>query len=1271
MTVTFGMVVDYGLYSKFLTAANGDEQLAKGAAIDYAISILAEVESFYNSDPRFSTKIGYVNFCIPEEIVVSATPDLLHNNTFTGNLSRVLAGRQIYNQASPSCTKVNIVITLTNDLPGAAGHSNGSLSVGAGANIVQIAIGSTLPLPVTPKSALFLAHEIGHNFGQIDIDAAQFPQSGSENCLGSAPYPLMCSNGVADDLAAVNLDSITIERFKVRFNSVCDQLTNPDACSQNNICIGCPSQIGITVQNTRPSTVCGNNDDEVVLKFLITNNCSPSDFEAQIQFDPEDYEIVSNPNGYTPGTILTSGLQIHRSNISNLGKNESIEHTIVLRLKPTAVLSTLQTSGLAFQLARETGGPNSEIEHFSIRQTYPLVPQIFENMSGPGLILSEIIGNPDYNIPLNGGSQRSLWQLNTNLIVDVDYEWGNRGGDDSFNSHIFVGDGHFITVDGATLRIVEETVIKTCGDQLWRGLRVENGGRVEINRSIISDAMIAVLLENNSEAKIDYTTFSDNFVAIYVKENDYGITSFRGNYFEGSNSIKTTNIPYFHEYLPPYLTRSFAGIISNNSNLALHGGSATYTTFTNLPYGIIAYDASLHLEQMEFVDLPTTPFALGYVFAGTGILASSSTATHTLTHRGLGSNIPSFQNMRRAIDLQGMNVTAIEKNRIEQTKEAIRVNGALTEVNIRDNVIFDAAYRAIDIGHAAPGAEVSVHSNTIRTLPGARGIQIRGMNIPAPGEEPKRRIFANNIAVDASAIGILALTERNLSINNNDIEAETGDDWTGMLLNGAHHGEFCSNDITGTTTQNGYAIRMADGEFNTLQCNETNDTRWGAYITMGGHAPEQFRGNTFGNHHVGLQLTPTGLLGKQTNTGNRWTGSYGSGYGAINEATTPSGVFASQFTYDQNLLPTYPGLLPVFQADDPEWFIPNQTAPTFECTIANGCNFGIFEPLPDDPTEEDIPNGGLIEGGPYETEREWLSYRYLNNKLRREPDMADNNPAFQQFMTSEVTTTGRLADFQETVTDLTAGTGTIQTLQAHLTTLQTDLLDASRQRNFAGVDTAYYDQLIGQLRTDADDLQAQLETEGLNRLVSLANQSNQFDDFLNYTGSDYKYDLNEQFVNRLYVDHILLNDFVLPKHYQKRLKDLAALCPIEGGTAVFKARGLLNSFGFETDYSDRNCDELPVRGRSKEQYAEGVSAGYVLLPNPARHEVLLRSESGFGEQSVLSVYNSFGKLYHTDNLVAGQNSYRIITSTYPPGVYFVRVAADHQPVFQTRLIIVQ
>lgn len=162
--------------------------------------------------------------------------------------------------------------------------------------------------------------------------------------------------------------------------------------------------------------------------------------------------------------------------------------------------------------------------------------------------------------------------------------------------------------------------------------------------------------------------------------------------------------------------------------------------------------------------------------------------------------------------------------------------------------------------------------------------------------------------------------------------------------------------------------------------------------------------------------------------------------------------------------------------------------------------------------------------------------------------------------------------------------------------------------------------------------------------------------------------------NEKAVNHIFLNTLVkriAPNGTQLNLlRSVAAQCPYEGGTAVFRARALLDAWTENVFDDEVLCADggqqglmLPPPG------SQSNDTGIQMYPNPAKDQVTVSMEEVLKSDAVLFVYNLYGQLASRHYLPEGTASFSFSTESLPQGIYLVRIQEGNKAIFSAKLVI--
>jgi len=141
---------------------------------------------------------------------------------------------------------------------------------------------------------------------------------------------------------------------------------------------------------------------------------------------------------------------------------------------------------------------------------------------------------------------------------------------------------------------------------------------------------------------------------------------------------------------------------------------------------------------------------------------------------------------------------------------------------------------------------------------------------------------------------------------------------------------------------------------------------------------------------------------------------------------------------------------------------------------------------------------------------------------------------------------------------------------------------------------------------------------------------------------------------------------------QATLESIAYQCPLTGGTAVFRARGLL-SLVDDYDFGDDvvNCQEVGNRSADGSSVNTMEADGLLIYPNPASAEITVVLPNGVnGDYSRLQLLNVSGKLVR-EVRTSQQASIRLDVSELPRGIYLCKVHRLNGPPLIAKFVLLK
>lgn len=151
------------------------------------------------------------------------------------------------------------------------------------------------------------------------------------------------------------------------------------------------------------------------------------------------------------------------------------------------------------------------------------------------------------------------------------------------------------------------------------------------------------------------------------------------------------------------------------------------------------------------------------------------------------------------------------------------------------------------------------------------------------------------------------------------------------------------------------------------------------------------------------------------------------------------------------------------------------------------------------------------------------------------------------------------------------------------------------------------------------------------------------------------YEQNQVQVNDIYLRTFGAGITRLSPAQINELKMIAYQCPFDGGNAVFEARGLLATNGFNPSYNDdKTCQQV---ADAKTPIDNVVQSAFSLSPNPAMDKVTLNYYLKDDQVMNYFIMNALGKMIESGRIATSVNSQTFDVSNFGSGVYFVKITS--------------
>ncbi len=1087
-------------------------------------------------------------------------------------------------------------------------------------------------------------------------------------CLGQINVPTSCPQGNVvfpnDPISLSGTINVPINYIWIQnlnegtaysANVYLDDLSVIADCTQNtsvdaDITSACPGDIAIVNYTVCNIAVAANSID-VTLKPDLTNSPGLTLFSYNPDF---------------PGGI---GI------VEDLAPGECVNLTLYLQID-TKVNPNSNLSFSTFAIASDNCG-----HQYQFNREFFFTVDDCSSMGCNCPSGSIVIGTPGQETPISGLIPGTLPAMPTSplnltiqgtLVIDVasyDFPEGSK---------ICMTPGAEIKVGMMNQLNIKQTHVRGC-EERWKSITVELDGKLTISRSIIEDGQYAVHPLPRAKIELSGNAFRRNYISLYYNDPSgfFFLDQYSGNRVDGYLPLK----PHYDPNDPNDGTWSYAGIYTIGQDILDIVSFGAYSTnyFVNLRNGIITIGAHLTVRGAQFIDILDMN-EYGFL-EGYGIWAQAVNGSRRLTVQGFGeTGTPSFQNCTIGILSCGMAVDGIRNNNMLQMGIGVRSLFARNRMNVFSNSI-EANILGIGTSGINPMTLMNVSGNTVDLIAsGAIGIQMTGEGTtPAAGF-----IFGSNSnqvnlhEPDQQGIGVLTLNQ--VRIRNNTVQAfGNGTSMTGLNLQGSHDNILQCNDITGLDPTSGTAVRAWDAENTAWRCNKIGNTENGVYVLMGGHSPDNFIGTSIGNHTWGLRIdgnpTNPGVLGQQHHTGNRWIGNY-TGAGARHESNVSTEVQKSKFTVHTTTPPYHPPSVSVEPGVlQTHFFDPESGTPNTFCLSLNACPVDEFTGEDPQIHDIDLDIAGGTTGSP---ESRYLAERYLYRKLLRNPQLVQAGSVLDSFYNQKSNEpVGMLVQMEQALAalfvpapadsaELAANDAAIADSLAQVMLLDSLIAQSSGQDSLDLLDQRLATlQALDSLTQVQDSLLDLIQTARTVEAAQLAAQNAAIP-------ASYLFEVNEQTVNDIFLNTIASGVYSFDSLQQATLETIAYQCPLTGGTAVFRARGLLSLVG-DYDFGDDvvNCQEVRNRSADGSSANEMEESSLLIYPNPASTEITVVLPNGSnGDYSRLQLLDVSGMVVR-EVQTPEQTSLRMDVSELPRGIYLCKVHRRNVPPLIAKFVLLK
>ncbi|NUQ26889.1 MAG: T9SS type A sorting domain-containing protein, partial [Saprospiraceae bacterium] len=450
-------------------------------------------------------------------------------------------------------------------------------------------------------------------------------------------------------------------------------------------------------------------------------------------------------------------------------------------------------------------------------------------------------------------------------------------------------------------------------------------------------------------------------------------------------------------------------------------------------------------------------------------------------------------------------------------------------------------------------------------------------------------------------------------------------------------------------------IEIVASPGNVYCCNTVGNTRLGVSVSGGSLATDNFRGTTFGNHAGSLYLPDVNaVLGSQSHTQNRWTGTGAAVYGVSQQ-------IAAIYPFIVDITP--PNGSPEYMppSHSPQgWFIPVENSnsnPSDECAPEFCIIPGLTSGSEDDKR--------IIEGLPNaQAAVIWELQRFIFERVRNENNQDSTIQAF--VLQNNQSNIGAFQHINDEVHDAWNGNSSDITSLKNELKLVKEKLDSlilldgliTDPHNNAGIlmqSRQFLSDGLFNLSLSCRDLSTDVSEDAIAQFEWLKPVNDSI-------SAQTIFETNEKTVNGLYLNYAAQAMAPLTESELLALKMIAEQCPLTGGNAVYRARAFLAvANNVPLNYND----SLACSGNQAFSVPDNLhsltsmSWDLFIFPNPAVQTTRVQwpEESLFhGDLVILDI---FGRQVCRYVIPAGIRHYDLPVNNLPQGLYVVKAVVNN------------
>lgn len=858
------------------------------------------------------------------------------------------------------------------------------------------------------------------------------------------------------------------------------------------------------------------------------------------------------------------------------------------------------------------------------------------------------------------------------------------------------------------LTITNNSTILSC-DKMWGGIEVQEGGTIKIDgNSKIMDAQYGVNIMAGGKFNIAHATFNRCYVGINFEDPGSKISLYTPQKSPYIFFQEDAALNYYNDYLledlhfdskddmglvtslhdgftmqrPAPGLIPYAGIKINHFPLYIGtSNTANVNTFKNMNYGIVCANATLVLDNSSFENITS---AGGYIAkGGTGVLFQSGIGdANYLIQRGLGktnSLNPTFKNCSAGISSVGAYADVSQNYMDNITTGILFASGNLRAAQIVENTI-RAKSIGIGVYYSEMNYGIRVSANDITSGIGTNGSSNATGIFVTSYSKAFFKIISNvslrnnTIHVVGNGDGIAVTNSARTFIQQNHIFYDTeGTMGSGIKLVHSSYSKISCNDALGKyivsspTSQDQAGIRMVGSTYSNVECNSVDKSPYGI-IYEETNTGSFMKTNSMNEHYTGLKINANALLEGGVGLGNQWlSASFGSTYGVDHNGVQ---ISSHRFTVENGT--SY--ITSENNHGQPVTFF-DPTGNSHEDCSSSGTDLCSHIPIymvgngNIGDVEKQIAEGDL-PAGEYSTEINYEADRELYEHLRNNPELLTNDTMLQRFYNERLNQNiGKQMDVEHESEESFVSTKTlVQNIVDNkaLIQLSADIIKVNDYLISGSTDQNYIDSILLENGVLHHNMEVWInQNQALSHFIDsiVGNEVDGVKIKNNDVNPSSLVESNLKAVSEIYLSTVIKGNYEFTSQQVVILKGIAHQCPLSGGDAVYKARGMYVFINPGESYDDKTTCLLAGyymrKAQSQTKQIATTKFNFSILPNPTSSNIFVKYSSLTDGEVVLQLINNLGRVIKTITLENKQNEREIDLIGFSPGIYFYKLTANN------------